>query len=120
MYDDLETLHSLGILIRDIHPRNYLDGKLIDFSRSWTMRHPCLERPSDRAFCELRKDELRDFLNMLWAWSSNNDPGLEIPERLVPRAENPFGEDHLGIDPRDYDWRKWERGEDGDQVERMS
>lgn len=46
MYDDIETLHSFGILIRDIPPGNYLGGKLIDFSRSWTMYHPCLDRIS--------------------------------------------------------------------------
>lgn len=34
IYEDIETLHSLGILIRDIHPGNYLGGKIIDFSRS--------------------------------------------------------------------------------------
>lgn len=118
MYDDVETLHSLGILIRDIHPGNYLDGKLIDFSRSWTMRHPCLERAADESFSELRQEELREFLTMLEAWANNNDPDLEIPERLVPRFEKPFGEDNLGVDPRDYDWRKWERGEDGDRIER--
>lgn len=44
IYEDIETLHSLGILIRDIHPGNYLGGKIIDFSRSWTMYHPCLDR----------------------------------------------------------------------------
>lgn len=32
MYDDMETLHSAGILIRDIHPGNYLAGKLVDLA----------------------------------------------------------------------------------------
>lgn len=120
MYDDLETLHSLGILVRDINPSNYLGGRLIDFSRSWTMPHPCLLNATDPSICEERKDELRQFWNMLWAWSNNNDPDLDVPERLQPYADDILGKNHLGVDPRDYDWRKWECDEDGDQVERKA
>lgn len=120
MYDDLETLHSLGILLRDINTYNYLGGRLIDFSRSWTMPHPCLENAGDRGICEERKEELRQFWNMLGAWSERNDPDLQTPERLKPYADDMLGEDHLGVDPRDYDWRKWECDEDGDQVERKA
>ncbi|KAK4033492.1 hypothetical protein C8A01DRAFT_40060 [Parachaetomium inaequale] len=43
MWRDLEDLHKLGILVRDIEIVNYLGGKLIDFSRSWTTPHPSLE-----------------------------------------------------------------------------
>lgn len=118
IYDDLETLHSLGILIRDIHPGNYLGGKLIDFSRSWTMRHPCLEHATDRVICELRKEELREFWKFLWAWSNYNDPDLEVPGWLKPYANDLLGEQHLGVDPRGYYWRKWEADGDGDQVKR--
>lgn len=120
MYDDLETLHSLGILIRDIGPCNYLGGRLIDFSRSWTMPHPCLENATDRGICEERKKELRQFWNMLGACSERNDPDLQTPERLKPYADDILGGDHLGVDPRDYDWRKWECDEDDDQVERKA
>lgn len=118
MYDDLETLHSLGILVRDINPHNYLGGRLIDFSRSWTMPHPCLLNATDPSICEERKDELRQFWNMLWAWSNRNDPDLQVPERLKPYADDILGDNYLGVDPRNYDWGKWEDDEDGDQVER--
>lgn len=37
---DLEDLHRLGILVRDINIPNYLGGKLVDFSRAWTTPHP--------------------------------------------------------------------------------
>lgn len=37
MWADLEDFHPLGILVRDIHIGNYLHGKLVEFSRSWTM-----------------------------------------------------------------------------------
>lgn len=106
MYDDLETLHSLGILVRDINTSNYLGGRLIDFSRSWTMPHPCLVNAMESSIREERKDELRQFWNMLWAWSNNNDPDLDVPERLQPYADDILGKNHLGVDPRDYDWRK--------------
>ena len=44
IYNDLEELHKLGILVRDLHPGNYLGGKLIDFSMAWTMYHICIDR----------------------------------------------------------------------------
>ncbi|KAL2147641.1 hypothetical protein VTI28DRAFT_8095 [Corynascus sepedonium] len=31
LWQDLEDLHRLGILVRDINPGNYIGGKLIDF-----------------------------------------------------------------------------------------
>jgi hypothetical protein len=40
MWEDLEEFHKLGILVRDIHILNYMSGKSIDFSRSWTTPHP--------------------------------------------------------------------------------
>jgi hypothetical protein len=48
LWQDLEDLHKLGILVRDISPGNYMGGKLIDFSQSWTMPNPCLQ-PLSRA-----------------------------------------------------------------------
>ncbi len=47
MAEDLETFHRLGVLVRDIRVGNYLDGKLVDLSRSWTMPHPTLEYISE-------------------------------------------------------------------------
>jgi hypothetical protein len=43
MWRDLEDLHKLGILVCDIRVSNCLGGKLIDFSRAWTVTHPSLE-----------------------------------------------------------------------------
>ncbi|KAK4465821.1 hypothetical protein QBC42DRAFT_333016, partial [Cladorrhinum samala] len=42
-WEDLEALHRLGIFVLDIQYWNYLDGKLIDFSRALTSYHPCLD-----------------------------------------------------------------------------
>ncbi|KAJ0116817.1 hypothetical protein J7T55_009968 [Diaporthe amygdali] len=36
MWRDLEDLHALGILVRDIYLDNYIGGRLVDFSRAWT------------------------------------------------------------------------------------
>ena len=39
MYEDLKTLHSLGMLVGDVHMGNYMNEKLINFSRAFTMYH---------------------------------------------------------------------------------
>ncbi|KAK4172837.1 hypothetical protein QBC36DRAFT_196057, partial [Triangularia setosa] len=43
LWSDVEELQKLGILVRDLHVRNYMHGKLVNFSRAWTMYHPCLD-----------------------------------------------------------------------------
>lgn len=109
MYEDMETLHSLGILIRDIHPGNYLGGKLIDFSRSWTMYHPCLDRTSWQELCELRIAEVQSYLDMIVAWANHHETTITFPERL---KEWNGGLEGCGINPHDYGWRKWEEEEE--------
>lgn len=108
MYEDIETLHSLGILIRDIDPGNYLRGKLIDFSRSWTMYHPCLDRTSWEELCELRIAEVQSYLDMIVAWANHHETTIEFPKRL---EEWNGGLEGCGINPHDYGWRKWEEEE---------
>lgn len=113
MYDDVETLHSLGILIRDIHPGNYLGGKIIDFSRSWTMYHPCLDRILWPDICQLREEEPQGFLNMIVAWADVHDTKIKIPKGL---KEWSGGIENCGINPCDYDWRKWEKLDEDDTL----
>lgn len=108
IYEDIETLHSLGILIRDIHPANYLGGKLIDFSRSWTMYHPCLDRTSWEELCELRIAEVKSYLDMIVAWANYHETTITLPERL---EEWNGGLEGCGTNPHEYDWRKWEESE---------
>ncbi|KAK4161798.1 kinetochore Sim4 complex subunit FTA2-domain-containing protein [Cladorrhinum sp. PSN259] len=45
--EDLEALHKLGIFVLDIYYWNYLDSKLIDFSRALTSYHPLLDSDGD-------------------------------------------------------------------------
>lgn len=111
MYDDMETLHSLGILIRDIHPGNYLGGKLIDFSCSLTMYHPCLDRISWLDLRQMRLEEPIMFNNMIVAWSNVHDTGILMPKAL---EEWSGGVEDCGINPCDYNWRKWEKMDGAD------
>lgn len=105
LYEDIETLYSLGILIRDIHPGNYLGGKIIDFSRSWTMYHPCLDRTSPEGLCELRVEEVNSYLDMIVAWAHVHETRISLPEKLEQWTGSVEG---CGANPHDYDWRKWE------------
>ena len=43
MRKDLLTLRDMGIYVQDISAENYVNGKLVDFSRSWTNPHLMLD-----------------------------------------------------------------------------
>ena len=43
MREDLLTLQKIGVYVQDIREDNYVDGKLVDFSRSWTNPHIMLD-----------------------------------------------------------------------------
>ncbi len=43
MREDLLALHGMGIYIQDIREDNYISGKLVDFSHSWTDPHMMLD-----------------------------------------------------------------------------
>ncbi|KAK4147595.1 kinetochore Sim4 complex subunit FTA2-domain-containing protein [Dichotomopilus funicola] len=60
---DLQALHSLGIFVKDTHGGNYLNGKLVDFSRSWTMYHPALDQIDAYTLRSLMLDELQHLLD---------------------------------------------------------
>jgi hypothetical protein len=110
MWADLEALHALGILVRDIHLGNYLDGKLVDFSRAWTMYHPCLdtERVDLSELITLRTNDARDLEGMIDGYFGYDVEG--VPEELHACAA---GENDGGTDPTLYNW--WEEG--GEEAE---
>jgi serine/threonine protein kinase len=113
MWNDLEDLHRLGILVRDVTPDNYIAGKLVDFSQSWTVPTPCLEvialaylddeRQADPL--GLQSAILDLGLSNSWKWGE-----VVIPKELQDCASGEGkGElDRFGADPTAYDWRKWE------------
>ncbi|KAK3303416.1 kinetochore Sim4 complex subunit FTA2-domain-containing protein [Chaetomium strumarium] len=107
LWSDLEELHKPGILVRDVHIGKYLGGKLIDFSRSWAMYHPCLDRTTPSLLQEIRQSEAEDLFDLLITWFNlNPNEQLAIPERL-DYCVNTLTDD-VGYDPRRYNWRKWE------------
>lgn len=110
MYADLEELHKLGILVRDIHPGNYLEGKLVDFSMAWTSPHICFERASPAGIKEVRSMEPYKFEKMVDEWAYWLNEEIEKPEELLRWHSDE--EQDFGTDPRLYKWHKWVEIED--------
>ena len=113
LWRDLEDLHDLGILVRDISIGNYMGGKLIDFSRSWAMPHPCFEYIDPYWLCEERQADPLALDGAILDWAV--EAGWEqkqvdmMPRELRECASGEGRGDPYGTDPRLYDWRKWER-----------
>jgi hypothetical protein len=109
IWSDLKALHELGILVRDLHIGNYLRGKLADFSRAWTMYHPCLDEnrvgPSGRRSLSTR--EARELQGMI-----DDSFGYDVEEVPDDLHECAAGEIN-GPNPTGYNWR--ERG--GEEAE---
>ncbi|KAL2156607.1 hypothetical protein VTH82DRAFT_1352 [Thermothelomyces myriococcoides] len=116
IWRDLESLHKLGILVRDIGSRNYMaGGKLIDFSQSWTMPSPCFEAIDPDDLLNQRHSDSLDLHVAIvyfgmgdgWKWG---EPGYDGPTELHEYYGVPEDDDlgYYGIDPMAYDWRKWE------------
>lgn len=108
LWSDVEALHRIGILIRDLHVRNYMDGKLVDFSRVWTMYHPCLDiNPNTLNW--LRVEDARELSDVISSWLENTplDSPVEIPPVLKRCAGWYGGDGEIGADPSKYDWQKW-------------
>lgn len=95
---------------------NYLGGKLVDFSMAWTIYHPYLERTIEAGILRSRLEDPERFEEILDQWYLIKGEDIGEVYRLKPRAlvkwrENEYSreEKDAGIDPRLYDWRKWER-----------
>lgn len=61
MRKDLLDLHRMGVYVQDIREDNYINGKLVDFSRSWTHPHIMLDpkiRSQDLINLEIEGDLL--------------------------------------------------------------
>ncbi|KAK0744467.1 kinetochore Sim4 complex subunit FTA2-domain-containing protein [Apiosordaria backusii] len=120
MWEDLQGLQRLGILVRDIHLRNYVAGKLVDFGRAWTMFHPCLDQIHPYYLKREREGDLFAFQELLIDYWYNEEVTTELE---WPKGYTEARDDieNFGIDPRDYDWRKWEESrEDADAYVALS
>ncbi|KAJ0121618.1 hypothetical protein J7T55_008784 [Diaporthe amygdali] len=98
MHNDLESLHALGILVRDIHLYNYLGGKLVDLSRAWTMYHICLDRSTALATQRARIEEPSKFEEMIDIWAFREGVEISKPGALVKWHSKQDAD--LGNDPR--------------------
>ncbi len=114
MWQDLEDLHRLGILVRDITVFNYIGGKLVDFSRALTTPHPfpgAMSRSTVDRLLGREPDRLHAaFVD--WGMSRDWDWDV-IPEDMLKCVMGEGDADTqggpYGADPRQYDWRKWEK-----------
>ncbi|KAH6634443.1 kinetochore Sim4 complex subunit FTA2-domain-containing protein [Chaetomium sp. MPI-SDFR-AT-0129] len=103
----VEALHSLGIFVKDTHGGNYLNGKLVDFSRSWTMYHPALDQIDARKLRSLMLDELQHLLD--YYYDGANDSTV-IPQDLEAFCSGYL--DRYRNFPKAYNWLKWETNAD--------
>ncbi len=106
MCRDLEGLHRLGILVRDITISNYLDGKLIDFSRAWTMPHPSLDRIDEKELRQQRYLDPHDLQDCIFDLGLGDE--VDLPDEFMACVLEESENDGCGTDPRRYDWRRWE------------
>ena len=83
MWADLQVLHSLGILVQDTHGGNYMDGKLVDFSRAWTMCHPSMDPARAGALRGLLLRELQLLLDHYYELANSSTEWLPaLPQDL--------------------------------------
>ena len=96
MREDLYTLHRMGIYVQDIREDNYIDGKLVDFSRSWTKPHSLLD-PNIRSRKTIQDEIAGDFVAFdrmlreagIIRTRLNPLPGSNEPGRLRPKIKKP-------------------------------
>jgi hypothetical protein len=111
MCNDLEELHKLGILVRDIKIDNYLGGKLVDFSRAWAMPNPSYDHIHPLHLQEQRQRNPHMLQECIVDWGLENRwdwDKVDFPRELDAFACGESEKDGYGTDPRRYDWRKWE------------
>ncbi len=110
MWPDLQALHSLGIFANDTHHGNYMGGKLVDFSRAWTMYHPALDQIHARTFRALLLDKLQTLLDNHYELANLPSMSIAVPQDLEALCSGHL--DSYRNFPFDYDWLKWEKGAD--------
>ena len=110
IWNDLEDLHKLGILVRDINIFNYMGGKIIDFSRAWTTPHPF---PAAIDCYTIKQALINDPLGLHTAfieWGMSKGWKWDvIPDEMLQCTRGKGHKGPYGTDPSFYDWRKWEK-----------
>ncbi|EAQ82978.1 predicted protein [Chaetomium globosum CBS 148.51] len=111
MWADLKALHELGIMVRDTNVFNYLNGKIIDFSRSWSTPHPGYAAIDRYDLREERSGEPHGLSKAVIEWGIGSHwvwDQVVIPDELVKCASG-RGPNKYGPDPRVYNWLKLEK-----------
>jgi hypothetical protein len=110
MWADLQALHSLGIFVGDPHGGNYVGGKLVDFSRSWTMYHPAMVQIHDSTLQGLMLDELQHLLDHYYCLKNSLSRTIAIPQDLEAFCSGHIAK-YKNL-PGAYNWLKWEENAD--------
>ena len=88
-------LHHMGIVVRDLHGSNVVDGRILDFSCAWTAPHPCfepewLDKNSDHIIFGWEERGLRDALDadqIVSEWNELRGSENRIWYRLTPNVD---------------------------------
>jgi hypothetical protein len=114
MWADLQASHSLGTFAKDTHGGKYLGGKLVDFSRSWTMYHPAMDQICARELKGLMLDEQQQLLDHYCFWADGAAEPVAIPQDLESFCSG-HGDRYENL-PMAYNWLKWEKDADAAKV----
>lgn len=110
IWRDLEDLHRLGILVRDINVFNYMGGKLIDFGRAWTTPHPFPSAIHPWYVQKALQGNPLDLNTAFIEWGTEKDWNWDIvPGSLLECASGNGQNGRYGINPDQYNWQKWEK-----------
>ncbi|KAG7291082.1 hypothetical protein NEMBOFW57_001092 [Staphylotrichum longicolle] len=110
IWRDLEDLHGLGILVRDINVFNYMGGKLIDFGRAWTTPHPFPSAIHPWYVQKALQGDPLDLNTAFIEWGTERDWNWDIvPGSLLECASGNGRNGRYGINPDQYNWHKWEK-----------
>ena len=110
IWNDLEDIHKLGILVRDINTFNYLGGKIIDFSRAWTTPHPFRAAMDDYTIRRALSSDPRGLQKAFVEWGMSRGWDWDvIPEEMMQCTRGKGKDGPYGADPSFYDWLKWEK-----------
>lgn len=90
MWEDMEKLHRLGILINDVKISNFMGGKLVDFSRAMTAPHPSISTMHPEQLWRVRKSEPTQLWDCMIDWGMGNQWDWEEARRRWER-ESPRG-----------------------------
>ncbi|KAK3985285.1 kinetochore Sim4 complex subunit FTA2-domain-containing protein [Cladorrhinum sp. PSN332] len=113
LWEDLQEIHNLGIVVRDINYFNYLEGKLIDFSRAWTTFHPCSDDCGDyhlppSPFLKEVSTDTIDLHEMVRDVIAEGRIETSVAEEMEKICEEFYDRVKMGLHVRKYECRREE------------